>query len=270
MQISVFYDHILEANEQTGKSIPEILDTIKSYGISALECSIDSIRGKEAEMLNMFNNAGLNVAEVYGTFQLQEKAALSKAMQFVDSAALMNSKKVLIIPGFLAPHTLPLGREIAIHKMADALIKLTEYAQIKGITVTMEDFDDKIAPFSTDDELLWFMEHVPLLRCAFDTGNFLYQDIDVLSAFPKLSKYIAHVHCKDRALVGLPGEAPKLTVSGKALYTASVGHGCIPMTEIFKLLHEINYDDYLVIEHFGAPDQMSCIKESADFIKENF
>ena len=37
MKLSVFYDHILQAAEQTGKSLPELLLEAKNAGIDAVE-----------------------------------------------------------------------------------------------------------------------------------------------------------------------------------------------------------------------------------------
>lgn len=270
MQLSVFYDHIQEASVQSSLSIPEVLTQVHSFGIDALECSIDAVKGKESSMKSMFEAAGLQVSCLYGTFQLAKNPMQKKAYEFIDSAVKMGCDKVLIIPGFVSANALSLIRKHARKKMAHALLKLCDYADRKGITITMEDFDDCIAPFSTDDELVWFMRQVPSLRCTFDTGNFKYQEIDELRAFSKLKDKIVHVHCKDRALTGVSGENPKLTVAGNQLYTAPVGAGCIQMKELFDKLKSIDYDNTLAIEHFGAPDQLSYIKKSADWIRSNY
>lgn len=270
MQISVFYDHIQEASVQSGLSIPEVLTRVHSFGIDALECCIDAVKGKESSMRRMFEAAGLRVSCLYGTFQLAKNPDQKDAYEFIDSAVKMGCDKVLIIPGFVSANAFPFIKKHAMKKMAYALRKLCDNAAKRGITITMEDFDDCIAPFSTDDELVWFMRQVPLLRCTFDTGNFKYQEIDELQAFPKLKDKIVHVHCKDRALTGVSGEISKITVAGNHLYTASVGSGCIHMKEIFDKLNSIGYDNTLAIEHFGAPDQLTYIKQSAAWIRANY
>ena len=66
----------------------------------------------------------------------------------------------------------------------------------------MEEFDNLTAPYSRADELMWFMRHVPGLRCGFDTGNFLYNEEDAVKSLSLFRPYIASVHCKDRAFTG--------------------------------------------------------------------
>lgn len=40
MKLSVFYDHILQAAEQTGKNVPELLAEAKNAGIDAVEINM--------------------------------------------------------------------------------------------------------------------------------------------------------------------------------------------------------------------------------------
>ena len=40
MKLSVFYDHILQAAEQTGKPLTELLDEVKSAGIEGVEINM--------------------------------------------------------------------------------------------------------------------------------------------------------------------------------------------------------------------------------------
>ena len=43
--------------------------------------------------------------------------------------------------------------------------------------ITLEDFDDYMAPYSNSFELQWFLDQVADLKITFDTGNFLNQAI---------------------------------------------------------------------------------------------
>lgn len=83
--------------------------------------------------------------------------------------------------------------------MVHALSSLAEYAALRGVTITLEDFDGFLQPFARTYPLLWFMEHVPGLRYTLDIGNFAFSDEDVSYAAWLLKDYIVHVHCKDRA-----------------------------------------------------------------------
>ena len=47
MKISVFYDHILQAAEQTGKEIPFLLQEAKDSGIDAVEINMTYLNEHE-------------------------------------------------------------------------------------------------------------------------------------------------------------------------------------------------------------------------------
>jgi sugar phosphate isomerase/epimerase len=153
--------------------------------------------------------------------------------------------------------------------MKVAVRQICDYANGKNITVFMEDFDDIIAPFASMHELLAFMQDVPGLSCAFDTGNFLYCEEDVEEALKLLLPYIKHVHLKDRSLEVKAGESPKLTVKGRKLYSAAVGTGCIPMDKICHKLLENGYDKTFAVEHFGSQNQLEDMIKSAEWVKNH-
>lgn len=47
MKLSVFYDHILQAAEQTGKNVPELLAEAKNAGIDAVEINMTYLNEHE-------------------------------------------------------------------------------------------------------------------------------------------------------------------------------------------------------------------------------
>ncbi len=47
MKLSVFYDHILQAHEQTGRPVPELLQFCRSLGIDAVEMEYRRFAGEE-------------------------------------------------------------------------------------------------------------------------------------------------------------------------------------------------------------------------------
>ena len=146
--------------------------------------------------------------------------------------------------------------------MVHALSSLAEYAALRGVTITLEDFDGFLQPFARTYPLLWFMEHVPGLRYTLDIGNFAFSDEDVSYAAWLLKDYIVHVHCKDRA------ESP--LVHGRfcrGLGQTPAGTGYLPMAKLLTDLEACDYDGYLAIEHFDAPDQLSFIEQSAAFLR---
>lgn len=266
MQISVFYSHILSACEQTGLTVSEILRRVREFGIEAVELDLDQVTPSKEEMKNQLERAGVSVASMYAFFDFGSDPNADPGLKFIDTAAYLGAGKVLVIPGFIEESAGTQERADALRRMAAALKEMCDYAERKHIIVTLEDFDDSTAPFSSSDELLWFMEQVPKLRCTFDTGNFIYRGEDEMEAFEKLKDYIVHVHCKDRSLDEGNGGTPKITTNGTRLFPSPVGNGTISIQLILDRLLARGYNDTLAIEHFDAVDQLLYMEKSAQWI----
>ena len=97
---------------------------------------------------------------------------------------------------------MPLHRVVAVGRLVDSALagggtdvdklpSLAEYAALRGVTITLEDFDGFLQPFARTYPLLWFMEHVPGLRYTLDIGNFAFSDEDV--SYPVL--YVDNYRC---------------------------------------------------------------------------
>lgn len=157
------------------------------------------------------------------------------------------------------------ARELMLPNMIHLLEKAKEY----HINVLMEDYDDLPAPFATAEQVKWFLDRLPDLGCAFDTGNFLYSEEDVIDAYELLKSRIKYVHCKDRSFTPVDGEEPKSTVLRRQMYSAATGSGIIPMKTIIAMLKRDGYEGTYAIEHFGSVNQYRDIKRSAEFMKKN-
>ncbi|WP_058302948.1 sugar phosphate isomerase/epimerase family protein [Gorillibacterium timonense] len=265
MQISVFYNHVLEAARQTGLALEDVLSQVSRFGISQVELDSDQIKENPEGMAKLLNRHGLSASCVYGFFDFGNHRQEEEAARFIDDAASAGAGKVLVIPGFLQQTLAPPQRESALKNMAEAVRRMCDYAEQKGITVTMEDFDDIAAPFAQSDELLWFLSQAPKLGCTFDTGNFIYSGENEVEALDKLINRVVHVHCKDRSLEPNEG-ASKLALTGTLLYPSPVGSGCIQIRETLKRVRAHGYDGTLAIEHFDAPDQLSYMRQSAEWL----
>lgn len=104
------------------------------------------------------------------------------------------------------------------------------------------------------------MEQVPGLTFTLDTGNFAYSNEDVLAAADRFSGRIAHVHLKDRS------EEPTVLAQGlkfnRGLAPSPVGSGYLPIREIIAKTEAAGFDEWYVIEHYGAPQQLRFMLES--------
>ena len=265
MKMSIFMDHVCEAARQTGKTVDEVLSLARGFGFEALDCSVSHAEGKPEAFAARLSGHGLVVASAYQTFDFGHVINESEIAACVQAVAAMGSRNLLLIPGFV-----PKGEENCREALLSGMLRGTELvcraAEKVGVTVSLEDFDNVIAPFSTIEGLRWFLERVPALGLTLDTGNFLYSAQSVLDAMDALGDRIVHVHLKDRSLSPVQGEEPLEAVDGQRLYASAVGGGCIPMAKVLRRLKAQGYDGFLAAEHFGSLNQLRDMELSARWI----
>lgn len=266
MQLSVFFDHILQAKEQTGKPLEELLEGVRSAGTTAVEINLNYLSENPCTR-DLLQAADLGISCIYEFYDMGHFDEAEKAKRHVDTAVSVGAKRILVVPGFLAGEAseemqkcMPVKEKIVaffedneeINRMAAGLSFAAKYGEEKGVIVTVEDFDGLDSPLAGMYGIHWFLQQVPELMYTLDTGNFLFYGEDVLEAFELLKDRIAHVHCKDRE--------PETNAS------VQTGTGYIPFEEILDKLKALNYDGFLAIEHFDVAGQEECIRGSAEFL----
>lgn len=278
MKISVFYDHILQAAEQTGKPLPALLREVREAGIEAVEMRLSCFLENEA-VFGLLKEAGLSVSCLYEFYEMGKGLVSPMEERHVSAAAQAGAERILVVPGFLAGQEAEERKACAqsaeataaymeqnesVRHMAERLAEMTAIGRKYGVTVTVEDFDDATSPLNGMYGIRWFLEKVPDLKFTLDMGNFAHVGEDVLAAAALLEPYIAHVHCKDR------GEEPSLQRRGginKGLLPVAVGDGYLPIGMMVKELTRKGYNGYFAIEHFDAANQEESILRSAAYLK---
>lgn len=289
IRLSVFFDHILQAEEQTGKHIPELLAEVKKAGISAVEINCTYLLEHPAT-LEMLETAGLQVSCIYEFYALERGRETEKARRHIEIARKTKAGKILIVPGFFSVETeefvncVPdrekvwdyLSHSEKAQRMADGLREIVEMAGSRNIadtpiTVVIEDFDDRNSPIACVSGMQWFAKQVPGLCFTFDTGNFIIHGENIFAAWEELKDKVVHVHCKDKKISSdKPLQTQKnATPDIKECYLpAAVGEGCIPIKELVYKMKEYGYRGYLAIEHFDAADQEAYMQKSAANLQE--
>lgn len=304
MRISVFYDHITQAMEQTGRSIPELLGECRDYGIEGLEINCSQLKKGGAGLYRIIREAGLSISCIYEFHDFIHGTDLALAREQVDFAVEVGAEKVLIVPGFLDETEARalwdccerdsyrnkdcqaveqyMESNTSIRRVREALRELVCYGRQKNLKITLEDFDGFTSPCSGMFFLKWFMEQVPGLGHTLDMGNYAYSDESVEIAYELLHPYVVHVHCKDRGMevqYRLTGEEEEQMSENEGgqevlwrrhcqgLAGVPVGSGYLPIRELVERLRLQGYDGYLAIEHFNVPDQLWHIRKSAEFLR---
>ncbi len=268
MKLSVFFDHVLQAQEQTGKTITELLQGVRKAGIEAVEIRLEYLI-EHGEVIQVLKQADLAVSCIYEFYEMGRCDETVKAQKHIETALRVGAGRVLVVPGFLKGLEAKwmqrkmsdaqkiedfMSHNRKIMRMKEGLSYIAKLGQEKGVVVTVEDFDDMNSPLSGMHGIHWFLKQVPQLKYTLDTGNYLFYEESVLEAFELLKGRIAHVHCKDRQ------EEDNASVV--------VGMGYIPFEEILKGLKLLDYEGYLAIEHFDVENQENCMKRSAEYLRK--
>lgn len=263
---AVFYHHLTEASEQSGKPLLEIMRYIRSLGIDWVEMDY-AVLSEDISAAEALKKEGLGISSIYAFYDFGNNPNGSVGFSQVDCAKKVGCDKIMIIPGFYTSDSRE-QTEKERENMLAAMREMCRYAAENGVTPTIEDFDDAKSPIATAEQMLWFTERIPELKITFDAGNFMFSARDELEALEMLRKKIVHVHCKDRTPEKKAGCEVKTAVDGRNMYPSPVGAGCIKMKRIIEELKKDGYCGIFTIEHFGAADQMEYIKKSAEFLSE--
>ena len=267
MKIAIFYEHILDAVKQEGMSLEAVLEAVHKMGYSGLECDYAKLCDDPKKFYETITKAGLEVSGVYKFCDFPHDINTDDLTKFVEDVETVGSKKILCIPGFIDDEA---NRDDYTDKMVEGLKILCDIAERKGITVSLEDFDDIKAPFCTPMGLRMLMDRVPKIKYTYDTGNFYYCDEDELDAFELLKDRLTHVHLKDRALsLRNEGEEAKPTISGKIMYPTPVGQGVIHIKEATEKALAAGYNGYFTAEHFGSTQELKYMEETMSWLKAN-
>lgn len=273
-RISVFYEHMAEAMKQENITLDEVCAAVKGFGFDGVELDANRIQNEGDTLLPALQKAGLSVNGIYNFFDFgsvtgSPEKNRAESLRVIGLCEKADCKFLLAVAGFLTDDEMVRGStkyEARRLRMAASLTELTAEAEKHGITVVMEEFDNLTAPYSRADELLWFMRHVPGMRCGFDTGNFLYNEEDALRILELFRPYIVSVHCKDRAFTENAG-SPCVTVANRKLYPVAVGDGDLPVAKIMRILLDSGYTGSFAAEHFGSIEQLKGMERSAAFLK---
>ena len=251
MQISIFLEHLLQAHEQSGKSIEEVFSFAKKCGIDAIETNA-SFLSSNPDLQNKLLAANLSVNQLYENYNWEDFDNDCKMKNHIETAKKLGAKIILFIPPYFSnqdKETIQNEKE----KVKIMIKKICTMAKASGITVTMEDFDNLQNPSSKICYLEEYIKEIPELMFTFDIGNFLANGEEVINAYPIFKDRIVNVHCKDRL---------------SDVSSCATGTGIIPFKTIISNLKEINYNGNYTIEHFDIDNQLEAMEKSAKFLKD--
>lgn len=275
MKYSVFHHHIGEAARETGRTMDDMLAEVRSWGIRYVELDRDTVGADDGAIRALgaqLTRCGLAPSSIYGFYSWQDEGNVpAEDDLLLRQAEMLACPRVMIIPGFYTDVTDKEKCRAEKARMISGMQQLAAMAAARGLTPTIECFDDVRSPIATIAGMAEFLDAVPELMVTLETGNFLFSGDDILEAQQRFAGRIAHVHLKDRFLPRLsPEVAPRgektIAATGEVMYPCAVGSGHIPMQAVLAGLKQADYDGVLTIEHFGAAEWAETIRSSITWL----
>lgn len=235
------------------------LDCVREYGLDAVDLTPAQTAGRTAkEMKALMDKKGVRVGGSHCVLPIASPdpqihaQAVKDAEAFLHTLAVLGSTRCMVVPGALDVcvdlEQKPLYRE----QILRGLPALVKTGRELGIRVNIENFSQPKTPFSTIEECSFLLDRVEGLSFCFDMGNFIYMDIDPLSAYDALGSRTVSLHLKDvRSQVEKDGETGSISPSGRYLYPCDLGEGQIPVRELLRRFKRDGFDGPVTLELFS-------------------
>ena len=249
MKIAAFYENMTEGARHDGVSMAQVLVRFREAGLEKICISGESWIRDRKELQPILKDLDLGIEGFHCPVRFPENPDTEEYRTLIRLAVEAGAGNILLVPGFLTG-----GNTIRdLEAMCDGMRKAVEFGKQEGIPVLMEDYDGFLAPYNCIAGLKYFMDAVPEMGCAFDTGNFTIFHEDELEAFELFKGRIVTVHLKDRTKQPChPGNKPLLCADHKNAYVCPVGSGDIRIREILQRLEQRDYPGNVIAELFGA------------------
>ncbi len=262
MKISVFYHHVRMAAEQQGVPLEEMMRRVKALGVDYLEMDLE-VADRIEETAELLLDSGLQASNICVFYPWAKEPDNMLDDVAIRMAKAFGSDKIMPIPGlYSSPAKDP--RELG--NMLQGMQTLAKKAAEEGLMICIEDFDNVLSPISDSEGMLYFLQRIPNLCVAFDTGNFHFVCENMLRAYDRLFNHIIHVHLKDRADSEHPG-TPTVRTDGSVMYPCAVGDGDLPLSIIIDDLKERKYRGIYTVEFYNVADYWQAIQDSVNYVK---
>ncbi len=257
MKIAVFYENIYDGVQATGQNMEAVLARLKNAGMDMLYISADSWRRDGQDLKRQMKNVGLTMEGMHAFCNFPGDPDTDQYRELIDLAKDCGANNFLIVPGFLST-----GNSIKdLESMVRGVEKAVAYGKTAGMPVLMEDFDGLAAPYNCMAGLKYFLDAVPGLGFAFDTGNFIMFHEDVLAAFDLFADRIQTLHLKDRTAARRhENDVPLICADGTRTFACAPGSGDVPLEQILSRLKARHYTGSVIAELYCC-DPMEVLKD---------
>ncbi len=251
------------------QTLAEIADFAQDVDFDALELSARDLNANTPEKIAEICGArGLSISCINGPSDLSAaddaafEAGLEEARALTDAAAAMDCPVIMLIPGRAeSEEDLPRAAD----RIAEGLKEAVAYASGQGVTVTIEDFPNPLAPYASIDQVRYLLEAAPGLKLTYDCGNWVVGGDDPVEALHAFADDIVNAHIKEWEPD--PNESRIHTPDGRWLRGGLHGQGVLDHEAILAGLAEIGYDGYLAFEYEGVEDHTEATRRGMEYLR---
>lgn len=149
------------------------------------------------------------------------------------------------------------GFEQALPIIVDGYKAVTEYAECKGVRTMIENHGFFCQDSERIERIVTGVAHKNF-GALIDVGNFLCADENPVNAVGRLAQFVSLVHAKDFHIKNgneiMPCDCFFKTRGGNYLRGAVLGHGNIPLLQVFGILKDKGYDGWVTLEFEGCEE----------------
>ncbi|MBD3291935.1 MAG: TIM barrel protein, partial [Armatimonadia bacterium] len=153
----------------------------------------------------------------------------------------------------------------AAERIAEGLRQVIPYAEEQGVTVTIEDFPNALAPYASIDQVRFLIDSAPGLKLTYDCGNWVVGGDDPVEALHAFADDIVNAHIKEWEPD--PNESRIHLPDGGWLRGGLHGEGVLDHEAILAGLVEIEYDGYLAFEYEGVEDHQEATRHGMEYLR---
>ena len=245
-RISVFAAFIRNTAKQRGVSLAEAADMLYDLGVRGFDVGPDD---KDLPELAATKLKPINFYFFPKMLGADNGAADCK--RCLDQAEKYGVPRVMVVPSHFTDGG---DQEAEFAKDMSGMKLFVAEAKKRGITITVEDFGGTKNPGSYAKYLKRFLDEIPDIKFALDSGNLYYANRgeDILDMMEYAKGRVAHIHLKDQ------------TPEDHHCYQ-TLGLGGVPNEKIVKTMNAAGYDGWYTLENTvkGADVYIETVRQVA-------
>ena len=228
--ISVFASFIRRTAKERNISLAEAADMLYAIGVRGYDCGpnekdLDELAKTKLKAINFYVFPNMFAPD----------GGRSDCLAFLDAAEKYGVPRCMVVPsGF----TKDGDQEKEFEKILASMKMIVAEAKKRCITITVEDFGGTSNPCSYAKYLKRFLDEIPDIRFALDSGNLYYagRGEDILEMMDYAKGRIGHVHLKDQKFD-----------NNRAYET--LGLGAVPNEKVVKAVNAQGYEGWYTLEN---------------------